>query len=129
MPGPRLIGTLTAIALLISTGATLAHEPGAPFGDWFMSLHQPDNPLASCCGIADQYYFREYHPSQRPGIAFEGIVEGKDGGSDFWLAVPNEKVDWDRVNPTGRGVVFVSMPEPWGEHGRIVYCMVPGTGA
>ena len=88
------------------------------------SLRQPDFPLSSCCGPADQYFVREYGPSDKEGIAFAALVIDGQGKPDFAIEIPRGKVIWDRVNPTGRGVIFISDSE-WG---RNVICFVPAFG-
>jgi hypothetical protein len=113
-----------AVALALSGTSARGHDSDAPFADWMKTLKQPDLPLSSCCGPGDQYFVREYWPSQRDGVAFEAIVLGRDGLPDFPIDVPQQKVIWDRVNPTGRGVVFIS-ESAWD---RIVLCFVPGAG-
>lgn len=94
--------------------------------EWYQSLMQPDVPTASCCGEADAYWADEVHvkdgkvyavitddrpdePRQRPHIDIGTEVE-----------VPNNKLKWDRSNPTGHGIVFLS-------RGGYVFCYVqPG---
>ena len=99
------------------------HE-NEPYSDWMKTLRQPDFPLSSCCGPGDQYYVREYRQSSTKGIAFEAIVIGRAGQPDFSIEVPQKKVIWDRVNPTGRGVIFIMN----NQLGSYVLCFVPGTG-
>ena len=48
------------------------------------------------------------------------MVLSNDDRPDFPVEIPREKVIWDRVNPTGRGIVFLL--------GREVLCFVPGMG-
>lgn len=102
-----------------------AHPSDAPFAEWFMSLKQPDNPVASCCGPSDQFYATEYHEDpDHPGgyvVAVEGFA--------LPARVPPEKVNRNDVNPTGRGVIFMVRSWETGEMtpGR-VYCFVPGVG-
>ena len=84
------------------------------------SLTRPDYPMSSCCGMADQYYVREYGPSQQNSVAFAAVVIGIDGEPDFSVEIPREKVIWNRVNPTGQGVIFIQNAE--------VLCFVPGMG-
>ncbi|HEY5930620.1 MAG TPA: hypothetical protein VIU02_09945 [Burkholderiales bacterium] len=110
------------LALALSGTSGWAHD--TPFADWMKTLRQPDFPLKSCCGPGDQYFVREYWPSQTSGIAFAATVPGEDGRPDLQVDIPQQKVIWDRVNPTGRGVVFISESE-WG---RAVLCFVPGAG-
>ncbi len=92
-----------------------------------MSLHQPDNPVASCCGPADQFYVTEYHEDTAVSGGFLVVVDGFDEP----IHVPPEKVNWDdaHTNYTGRGVIFLSTS--WSESSRVgayVFCFVPGTG-
>jgi hypothetical protein len=54
-------------------------------------------PNASCCGEADAYFADEIQPRGRPHVDIGTEVE-----------IPNNKLKWDRSNPTGHGVVFLS---------------------
>lgn len=108
------IGLKVGLALL-----GLAHSPDLPFQDWMSSLQRPDAP-GSCCGPADQYWVRRYEASAG---GFRAEVIGREGGADFWTEVPQNKVIWDRANPTGRGVIFIRTFD------MLVLCFVPGTGA
>ena len=112
------------VAFALSGTSAWGHDSDTPFADWMKTLKQPDLPLSSCCGPTDQYFVREYWPSQRDGIAFAAIVLGRDGKPDLPIDIPQQKVIWDRVNPTGRGVVFIAEnPDR-----RVVLCFVPGVG-
>lgn len=88
---------------------------------------QPDNPNASCCGEADAYWCdrinvrekktyctitdtREDAPRHRPHV---------DIGTE--IEIPDYKLKWDRGNPTGHAIVFLS-------RSQYVYCFVQGTG-
>ena len=117
---------ILAIALVLSGTSAWGHDEEIPYADWMRSLKQPDKPDYSCCGPADQYYVREYRASQKPGVAFAAIVIGRDGLPDFPLDIPDQKVVWDRVNPTGRGVVFIGAGDRLED--RTVLCFVPGVG-
>ena len=93
---------------------------------WYEALMQPDNPTQSCCGPADSYFCDDYRmergkalctisddredaPRRRPHIPIGTVIE-----------IPPHKLKWDRGNPTGHGVVFVSP-------GGYVFCYVqPG---
>jgi len=101
----------------------LCHEEGVPYADWMNSLRQPRYP-ASCCGVADQYWVQEYAPSHRKGIAFVAVVLARDGNNTFTVDVPDDKVIWNTVNPTGRGVIFIGGSDEI----QSVVCFVPGTG-
>jgi hypothetical protein len=122
MLSPRKLSLI--FASVIAGQSAWAHDSGIAFGDWMKSLVQPLYPASSCCGPADQFYVREYQPSEKEGIAFVAIVAGDHGKPDFSVEIPRETVIWDRVNPTGRGVVFIE------EHywGPSVVCFVPGIG-
>ncbi len=94
---------------------------------WMASLKQPDNPAISCCGEADAYWCddvsvegdrvfckvtddRPDEPLRRPHIAI---------GTKF--EIPRNKYKWDKGNPTGHNVLFVSVS-------GIVWCFVQGGG-
>jgi len=100
------------------------HDSNAPYADWMNSLKKPDFPLSPCCGPADEYDVREYGPSQRSGIAFTAKVISHDGRTEFQVDVPENKVIWDRVNPTGHGVIFIQT----GDADQAVVCFVPAIG-
>lgn len=100
------------------------HDINAPYAQWINSLMKPDFPSSSCCGLADQYYVKEYLPSQRKGIAFTAIVSAHDGSSNFNVDVPNEKVIWDRPNPTGQAIIFIQNNDAT----STVVCFVPSLG-
>jgi hypothetical protein len=94
--------------------------------DWYQSLMQPDQPTASCCGEADAYWCDDYYA--RDGKAFCRITDDRPDeprnrphvavGTE--IEIPPNKLKWDRSNPTGHGVVFLS-------RAGYVYCFVqPG---
>jgi hypothetical protein len=70
-------------------------ENGDPaIKQWYQALMQPDVPSASCCGEADAYWAE--------------------------IEIPDHKLKWDKSNPTGHGIVFLSRT-------RYVFCYVqPG---
>jgi hypothetical protein len=90
-----------------------------------MSLKQPAHPTVSCCGPADQFYVRDYRPSNKPGYAFTAMVIGHGETADFEIDVPEYTVLWNHPNPTGRGVIFVMINEYAGTY---VLCFIPGMG-
>jgi hypothetical protein len=121
----RIVLQVAAVLVIVlCIGSAWGHEDEA-YAQWMKSLMQPDFPLSSCCGPGDQYFVREYRPSGQQGIAFEAVVMGRIGQVDFPIQVPQEKVIWDRVNPTGRGVIFIGEDGEWG---KPVLCFVPGAG-
>jgi hypothetical protein len=94
---------------------------------WFQRLMQPDAPLASCCGEADAYWADSYEvdadryvaiiTDERPDLPL-GRPHREIGER---IVVPNNKIKWDKGNPTGHGIIFLSI-------GGQVYCYVPPGG-
>lgn len=82
--------------------------------EWYRSLMQPDVPTLSCCGEADAYYADDIHV--RDGKTYATITDDRDDkplnrphvpiGTE--IEIPPNKLKWDRANPTGHGVVFLS---------------------
>lgn len=127
------LATLAVICGALSIAAYLdpvrAHDmEHHEFDDRYRSLTQPDAPQSLCCGTADAYYADEIH--FRNGKTYAVITDDRDdkplrrphipNGTE--VEVPDSKLKWDRGNPTGHGVLFMS-PEPY----KYVYCYVqPG---
>jgi hypothetical protein len=73
-----------------------------------------DAANSSCCGEADAYWADEIH--YRDGKTYAVITDDRPDeprgrphvapGTE--VEVPNSKLKWDRSNPTGHGVVFIS---------------------
>jgi hypothetical protein len=111
--------------LLLFTSTALARDNGqwgnSPIAlrEWFQSLMQPDNPYMSCCGEADAFEADTFEVDGDHYVAV--ITDGKGVlPSGTRIAVPNQKMKWDRGNPTGHGIIFI------GNQGQ-VYCYVaPG---
>lgn len=95
--------------------------------EWYQALMQPDNPSASCCGEADAYWADEIHV--RNGKTYATITDDRPDAplgrphveSGTVVEIPNHKLKWDKANPTGHGVVFLSRQ-------GFVFCYVQGTG-
>ncbi|NPU63401.1 hypothetical protein HL667_00125 [Bradyrhizobium sp. 83012] len=95
---------------------------------WYESLMQPDVPTASCCGVADAYFCDDY--GLRDGKPSCVISDDRDDASrgrphveiGTVIEIPPNKLKWDKGNPTGRGVVFMS-------RNRYVFCYVQPGGA
>jgi hypothetical protein len=95
---------------------------------WYQALMQPDVPTASCCGEADAYWADELHV--RDGKTYAIITDDRpdaprgrphlDIGTE--IEIPNNKLKWDKSNPTGHGVVFLS-------RNLYVFCYVQPGGA
>jgi len=103
---------------------------------WYRDLKQPDNPDASCCGEADAYWCDDIHvrdghtfcaitddrpdePRKRPHLAIGTVIE-----------IPDNKLKWDRSNPTGHFIVFIGR-SGWQDSKEVpgtVYCFVQGSG-
>jgi hypothetical protein len=94
---------------------------------WYQELMRPDAPEASCCTEADAYWADEVHI--RNGKTYATITDDRDdaplrrphiaSGTEF--EVPPEKLKWDRSNPTGHNILFVSVS-------GFTWCFVQGTG-
>ncbi len=103
----------------------LAHDDDRAHDEWYAGLMQPDNPSASCCGLADAYWCDDYFA--RDGKAFCKITDDRlinkrppiPVGTE--IEIPEWKLKHDRGNPTGHAVVFLSS-------GGVVYCFVQGGG-
>lgn len=129
--GLLLLGALFAFFVL---GKAHARDLGQWEGSdpavraWYQGLMQPDHPESSCCGEADGYWCDDYRtmggkaictiaddrpdePLGRPHIAVGTVIE-----------IPDYKLKYDRGNPTGHGVVFLS-------YRLHVFCYVQGGGA
>lgn len=128
---------ITLIALLIVFGLAMLStlfardlgqwEAGDPtIREWYRSLMQPDNPTISCCGEADAYWCDDYY--SRGDKAYCKITDDRpddargrphvEVGTE--VEIPVHKLKWDKSNPTGHGVVFLS-------RGGYVFCFVaPG---
>jgi hypothetical protein len=67
---------------------------------------QPDNPYMSCCGEADVF---EADSFVVDGDHYVAIITNGKGiiPSGTRIAVPNQKMKWDRGNPTGHGIIFI----------------------
>jgi hypothetical protein len=131
---PRLIFILAALWIGLNCGAIFAHDShhwgktDPAIRQWMQGLMQPDNPTASCCGEADAYWADEVHV--RDGKTYATITDDRDDAplgrphvdNGTEIEIPDNKLKWDRGNPTGHGVVFLS-------RGGFVFCYVQPGGA
>lgn len=117
------------IALLFYPALVRAHDVHHPeYDHWYQSLMQPDNPSVSCCGKADAYWCDDYYA--RGGKAYCKITDDRPDGPlgrphipvGTEIEIPNHKLKFDRGNPTGHNVVFVS-------RALYVHCFVQGSGS
>lgn len=122
----RLI--IAAGLLAFSVGVAHSHDHDHPELDaWYSTLMQPDNPMVSCCGEADGYYCDTWYV--RKGQTYCRITDDRDDeplkrphvevGTE--IAIPDYKLKWDKQNPTGHAVVFLSRMQ-------YVYCFVQNGG-
>ncbi len=123
--------------VVVALGCTLRRAPARDLGQWekaapeirqwYQGLMQPDVPTVSCCGEADAYWADEVHV--RDGKTFATITDDRsdeplgrqhiDVGTE--IEIPNHKLKWDRANPTGHGIVFLT-------RSLYVMCYVQGGG-
>lgn len=81
-----------------------AVDPG--IRQWYQALMQPDVPKASCCGEADACWADEIHV--RDGKTYVTITDERPDephaeiGTE--IETPNNKLKWDRSNPTAASV-------------------------
>jgi hypothetical protein len=121
------------VMIVILFGASLypvfAHDHDHPELDaWYATLMQPDNPSMSCCGKSDAYWCDDYFA--RGDKAFCRITDDRPDGPlkrphipiGTEIEIPNHKLKWDRGNPVGHAVVFVSPM-------LHVYCYVQASGS
>lgn len=124
-----IFGCALALLMLGSAGAMdhgqWGNEP--EIAAWFAALMQPDNPQVSCCGQADAYW--------ADGVEVKGtktyaiITDERDDAKlqrhhvpvGTRIEVPDRKIKWDRGNPTGHVVIFLS-------YGNEVMCYVMNGG-
>ena len=96
---------------------------------WFQSLQRPDYPGQSCCGESDAYWADSFAAQGNQYIAIitdEREIPGRPPiPVGTHILVPNEKIKWDRGNPTGHGVIFVRWYEPETAN---IFCYVPPGG-
>lgn len=121
------------IALLFSIRISPAHDSGQwqktdpAIREWFQTLMRPDAPSSSCCGEADAYWADEVHVVN--GKTFATITDDRPDEplgrphvpKGTVIEIPPEKLKWDRANPTGHAIVFLSTQ-------GYVWCFVQGTG-
>jgi hypothetical protein len=114
--------------ICLGIGTALAHDHDRPELDgWYASLMQPDNPTIPCCGKADAYWCDNYYA--RDGKAYCKITDDRPDeplgrphiqvGTE--VEIPPHKLKFDRSNPTGHAVVFVT-------RSLYVMCFVQGGG-
>jgi hypothetical protein len=116
---------LALIILLFNIKVSPAHDHDHPELDqWYKSLMQPDVPTVSCCGEADAYWADgfETQGDQYVAIVTDERPDGPLGRPHIpvgtKIIVPNNKLKYDQSNPTGHGVIFMSVA-------GYVWCYLP----
>lgn len=132
------------LVMLAALTAALAHDDGQwdnadpVVVEWYQHLMQPDHPESSCCGEADAYWCDEIHvkavsDTDRRVTALRTFCTITDDRPDeprhrphidvgTEIEIPDFKLKWDRGNPTGHSIVFLS-------YSHHVFCFVQGGGA
>jgi hypothetical protein len=106
------LGCLISVADARDFGQWEAVDP--VIREWYQSLMQPDNPAAPCCGEADAYWadFFEVDGDQYVAIITDPRpdepLRRKHVAVGTRIVVPNHKLKYDKSNPTGHGVIFLS---------------------
>jgi hypothetical protein len=127
------LAVVVVIALILAIFAAHGRDLGQweaadpAIAEWYRSLMRPDAPASSCCGEADAYWCDDIHV--RDGKTFCAITDDRPDEPRFRphiplgreYEIPPEKLKWDRSNPTGHNIIFLSRSD-------FVYCFVQGTG-
>jgi hypothetical protein len=128
-----VVASVVALAMLLTTHFAHARDDGQweksdpAIREWYQGLMMPDIPKASCCAEADAYWCDRVNV--RKGATYCTITDDRpdaplgrphiENGTE--VEIPNHKLKWDRGNPTGHNVVFLSRE-------KFVYCFVQGAG-
>ena len=121
-----VLGLAFSCVIGVATAHDLGHWEASAIREWYQALMQPDNPGSSCCGEADAYWADEIHV--RDGKTYVVVTDDRPDGPrgrphvevGTEIEVPNHKLKWDKSNPTGHGILFLS-------RSLYVYCYVqPG---
>lgn len=117
---------LILMALISTANARdLGQWEDSAIKQWYQTLMQPDNPAISCCGEADAYWCDDINV--KGGKTFCTITDDRTVPRrpsipmGTKIEIPDHKMKWDRGNPTGHNVVFISVT-------GAVLCFVQGAG-
>jgi hypothetical protein len=126
--GPRMliVGMLLLLIWSAIPAKAKAHDADNPeFDSWYAELMQPDNPTASCCGKADAYWCEDIHFKRArrsaPSRMIVWFIRRPPVPVGTEIEIPDRKLKWDRGNPTGHSIVFLSS-------GGAVFCFVQNGG-
>jgi len=94
---------------------------------WYRELKQPDNPTVPCCGEADAYWADQI--TVEGNKVFAVVTDDRDDAPlhrphvpvGTKIEVPPHKYKFDRANPTGHNILFLSTA-------RDVFCFVQAGG-
>ena len=121
-----LLSLATIAMFFVILAGAYAHDPEHhELDQWYAGLMQPDNPTASCCGKADAYWCDDYYA--KGGKAYCRITDDREVAGrppvpvGTEIEIPERKLKWDRGNPTGHSIVFLSS-------GGMVFCFVQSGG-
>ncbi len=124
------LAVVSIVLLIFALTFAHAHDAMNPDQDeWYEALKQPDNPSASCCGIADGYWCDDLHTRDGKNyctISDDRVIPKRTPRPvGMEIEIPDNKMldgHKTRGNPTGHSVVFLTS-------GFIpaVYCFVMGT--
>ena len=123
--GFKYVAVGVVLLLIWSCIPAMAHDDDHEHDAWYSELRQPDNPTASCCGLADAYWCDFYRAEGDKAvctISDDRKIAGRPPipvGTK--IEIPTNKLKWDRGNPTGHSIVFLSS-------GGAVYCFVQSGG-
>ena len=124
------LGIVCGILASTFIGNVRAHDGDPSHDEWYKTLMMPDAPTVPCCGTADAYWADEVHV--KDGKTYAVITDDREDGplgrhhvpSGTVVEIPNNKLKWDRGNPTGHNVVFLDAinMDP------VVLCFVQSSG-
>ena len=122
---------LRLLIILLLIAPAHAHDSGqwadTAISSWFRSLMQPDNPTVSCCGEADAYWADTVLTEDGKIVAVitddrpDEPLNRRHVPVGTRIVVPPHKIKWDRGNPTGHVIIFLSVANE-------VYCFVQNGG-
>lgn len=127
------LGILLGLLFGCALGSVKAHDYGQwgnenpKIREWYKNLHRPDFPDGICCTEADAYWADDFF--YKDGKMWARITDDRPDGplgrphidNGTVIEVPPEKLKFDRGNPTGHGVLFVSRD-------GLTYCYVQAGG-
>jgi hypothetical protein len=128
-----ILGIVAGILAALFIGNVKAHDSGQweasdpAIQEWYRGLMQPDEPTRSCCGESDAYWADEIRV--RAGKVYAVVTDDRPDGPlmrphvpvGTEVEIPNYKLKFDRGNPTGHNILFMS-------RSYYVFCFVQTSG-